>query len=207
LFTLFWTAFGMGMTFCAPPGTVFAESLRRGVVRGYSAALKVQLGSLIGDAVWAALGLAGAGLLFQVVAVRSFMGVAGVGLLLWLGLRGLIGKGRGQTLDPPVTGTQRDFAIGVALSLTNPVAIAYWVALGGTIQGLVGHAPEPIDFAVFFIAFMSACLAYCFIVAGLIASGRQLLTRRFYRVIDVTCGAALLAFAALLARDTWRVMN
>ncbi len=197
----------MGMAFCAPPGTVFAESLRRGVARGYGAALKVQLGSLIGDAVWAALGLAGAGLLFQVVAIRGFMGVAGVGLLLWLGLRGLIGKGRGQTLDPPVTGTQRDFAIGAALSLTNPVAIAYWIALGGTIQGLVGYAPEPIDFAVFFIAFMGACLAYCFIVAGLIAGGHRLLTRRLYRAVDVSCGVALLIFAALLARDTWRALS
>jgi chemosensory pili system protein ChpE len=51
---LFWTAFALGLAFCAPPGAVTAETLRRGIHRGFAGALFLELGSLVGDATWAA---------------------------------------------------------------------------------------------------------------------------------------------------------
>ena len=68
---LFISAFVLGLIFNAAPGAVFAESLRRGLHGGYSSALKVQVGSLVGDATWAILGLMGAGLLFQIPTIRT----------------------------------------------------------------------------------------------------------------------------------------
>ena len=58
-------AFGLGLALCAPPGVVFAETVRRGLGRGFRAALGVQMGSLVGDGTWAALALGGAALLAQ----------------------------------------------------------------------------------------------------------------------------------------------
>ena len=52
---LFFAAFGLGLAFCAPPGAVTAEAVRRGLSRGFRAALLLELGSLVGDAFWAAL--------------------------------------------------------------------------------------------------------------------------------------------------------
>jgi len=86
---LFVTAFVMGLAFCGPPGAVFAEAFRRGAARGFGAALAVEFGSLIGDAVWAVIGLSGAGLLLHVPAVQGVFGIAGSGLLGWLGLSAL----------------------------------------------------------------------------------------------------------------------
>lgn len=51
--TLILSAILLGLAFCAPPGAVTAEAIRRGVARGFGAALGIELGSLIGDAVWA----------------------------------------------------------------------------------------------------------------------------------------------------------
>jgi chemosensory pili system protein ChpE len=53
MITLFLASFALGLAFCAPPGAITAEALRRGLARGFRPALLVELGSLIGDATWA----------------------------------------------------------------------------------------------------------------------------------------------------------
>ncbi|HBV00336.1 LysE family transporter, partial [Thalassospira lucentensis] len=61
---LFVSAFALGFLFNAAPGAIFAESLRRGMVGGFAQAFAVQVGSLIGDLIWAVLGLLGAAAIF-----------------------------------------------------------------------------------------------------------------------------------------------
>lgn len=51
---LFASAFLLGLIFNAAPGAVFAETVRQGVRGGFRPALAVPLGSLAGDALWAA---------------------------------------------------------------------------------------------------------------------------------------------------------
>ncbi len=82
-------ALWLGLVFNAAPGAVFSESLRRGIRGGFGPAFAVQAGSLMGDAVWAVLGLAGVGTLFAVPALRVPLTVAGCLLLAWLGVSGL----------------------------------------------------------------------------------------------------------------------
>jgi chemosensory pili system protein ChpE len=84
--SLFAAAFVLGLIFNAAPGAVFAESVKQNLCGGYQAALRVQLGSLLGDAVWAVLGLAGVGALLQWEAVRWPLGVASVAYLAWLAM-------------------------------------------------------------------------------------------------------------------------
>src|SRR5512134_3837873 len=57
--TLFVSSFFLAIAFCAPPGVVTAETVRRGAARGFFPALFVQLGSLVGDTTWAILALTG----------------------------------------------------------------------------------------------------------------------------------------------------
>lgn len=82
--TVFLTAFGLGLLFSAAPGAIFAETVKVGVRGGFRPALAVQVGSLVGDALWAVLGLAGVGVLLQFDALRVPTGLAGVAYLLWL---------------------------------------------------------------------------------------------------------------------------
>lgn len=65
MIALFISAFLLGLIFNATPGAVFAETVRQGVHGGFRPALAVQVGSLVGDALWAMLGLMGIGLLLQ----------------------------------------------------------------------------------------------------------------------------------------------
>ncbi len=198
---LFAAAFGMGLAFCGPPGPVFVEAFRRGAARGYSAALSVEFGSLIGDAVWAVIGLTSAALLLQIDAVRGTLAAAGVVLLGWLGLRALKDAWRGPTAERATIPERGDFAAGAALSLTNPQAVAYWIALGGAIEAMTGRVPAANDLTVFFAGFMLACVAYCFAIAALISGARRLLTDTLHRAVSAVCGVALVGFAIALGRE------
>ncbi|PYR24022.1 MAG: chemotaxis protein, partial [Acidobacteria bacterium] len=70
MLTLLITAFVLGLVFNATPGPVFAETVRQGVRGGFRSALAVQLGSLVGDALWAVVGLTGVGLLLRLESLR-----------------------------------------------------------------------------------------------------------------------------------------
>ncbi|MBE9190847.1 LysE family transporter [Gloeocapsopsis crepidinum LEGE 06123] len=84
MLALFFTALLLGFIFNAAPGAVFAETIRQGVRGGFKPALAVQIGSLVGDELWAVLGLAGVGLLLQLDFLRLPVGIAGILYLLWL---------------------------------------------------------------------------------------------------------------------------
>lgn len=141
MLTLFATAFGLGLLFNAAPGAVFAETVRRGVRGGFRPALDVQIGSLVGDALWAVLGLVGVGLLLQLEALRLPVGVAGAIYLLWLAhdawrsasseiaLEPLASDGRTTGTAPPPS-RRPALRAGIVLSVTNPQNVAYWAALG-----------------------------------------------------------------------------
>jgi chemosensory pili system protein ChpE len=49
----------MRIRHCAAPGAVNTEALRRGIQRGFYASFSVQLGALLGDLLWAIVGLTG----------------------------------------------------------------------------------------------------------------------------------------------------
>ncbi len=79
---LFVSAFVMAISFAIQPGPIGFEALRRGISHGWGAALRVELGSLVGDGVWALIALIGAAILFQNPLATLLLGLFGCGLLL-----------------------------------------------------------------------------------------------------------------------------
>lgn len=197
--TLFISAFVLGLVFNAAPGAVFAETIRQGVRGGYRAALAVQVGSLVGDALWAVLGLIGIGLLLQLDALRWPVGILGAAYLLWLAYDSwkaanqefLIAKSDGDS-DSALPKTA--LRAGMLLSITNPQNVAYVAALG-TAMGAIGvHKPSPADFVVFFAGLMLASVVWSFICAALVD---RLFARAGGGWAKVTYRLCALAFIAL----------
>ncbi len=179
----------MGLAFALPPGVVMAETFRRAVTRGFPAALGVQLGSLIGDASWALVALAGLALLVQNPVFQRVLGVAGTAYLIYLAVSGL----RQQRNSSPVNGTppQRSaqhgaFVAGALLSLTNPWAIGFWLSLGGALASSEA-ATSLADASIFFLSFFGVCVAYCFVVAALAGFTLRALPARVGRMISILC--------------------
>src|SRR5262245_60928650 len=84
MLSLFLTSIWVGIVFCAPPGAITAEAIRRGMTRGFLPALFVEFGSLVGDATWAAIALVGLSFLVQNTVMRIVLALVGAALLLYL---------------------------------------------------------------------------------------------------------------------------
>lgn len=202
MLTLFFTAFALGLVFNAAPGAVFAETVRQGVRGGFRPAFAVQVGSLVGDATWGALGLAGIGLALQMEALRWPVGLAGAAYLLWLSWDSWRAARHEYALDPaPATGNRRALRAGMLLSLTNPQNLAYWAAMGSA-MGAVGMArPTLPDYGVFFAGFMAASVVWCFVCAAIVDLLFRRVGRSWARFTYRLCAAALLALALGSLRD------
>ena len=78
------SSFILAIAFCAPPGVVTAETVRRGFARGFRPALFVQFGSLVGDTTWAMIALTGLAFLVQNNIARTILSLIGILLMLKL---------------------------------------------------------------------------------------------------------------------------
>jgi threonine/homoserine/homoserine lactone efflux protein len=197
----------LGITFCALPGVIMAESMRRGFARGFWAVLFLELGSLVGDAVWAFLTLAGAALLVQNIIVRFILGLAGTIYLFFLGWFAFRDAYRGGIPESNNTLNHGDFTAGVLLSLSNPMAIAFWLGAGST--AVTANLPNPqwTHYMIFFLVFMSGAFGWCFFMAGLIAWGRKFITPFFFRYVSIGCGLLLLYFGLKSTWVTFKVLK
>lgn len=136
MLAIFLAALLFGFAFNVSPGAVFSETLRRGLTGGFRPALLVQLGSLIGDAVWALLGLTGLALLLGYEQVRIPLTLACAAYLAWLGVQGLR-----DAWSPPLAAEdageqgRNAFGAGAAISLSNPKNVVYWGASAAPWRG------------------------------------------------------------------------
>lgn len=170
LLSLFGMAFLLGLVFNAAPGAVFAETIRRGVDGGYRPALAVQVGSLVGDAAWAVLGLVGIGILLQAGMLKIPVGIGGAGYLAWLAWdswRESMTPPTPDAADAPAAGNA--LRSGAILALSNPQNVAYWAALGSAFGALGVSDPGRLDYAVFFAGFMASSVLWCFVCAGAVS--------------------------------------
>ena len=202
---LFLSSLVLGIAFAAPPGIVTAETVRRGLARGFRPAFLVQLGSLIGDATWAALALAGGAILVQSVLARSLLSLAGTLILLYLAASAFREARAGAIPEAGHTAARGDFAAGALLSLSNPYAIAFWLGVGTSAVFASVGAPRPVHFAVFFLAFMSGALLWSLFLSGLVAWGYRFVNAAFFRGINLLCGVALGYFGLVLFWNTLQV--
>ena len=190
---LFFTAFAI------QPGPIGFESLRRGTAHGWSAALHVELGSLLGDGVWAAIALLGVSIIFQNRAVTLLLSVFGCGLLLRFAWDAWQASGNEVEFNTTVSRSNH-LAAGAMLSLSNPQNITAWLGMSGTIVGLGFLDPQLSHLLVFFAGFMIAQICWCFIFATVVEFGRRLLNQQLLRWINLGCACflALLGFHLLL---------
>jgi chemosensory pili system protein ChpE len=205
IMTLFISSFVLAIAFCAPPGVVTAETVRRGAARGFVPALFVQFGSLVGDTTWAVIALTGLAFIIQNHIAKASLSFIGIVLMLKLAWDAFKDAHNGKELDTVSSIFNRgDFANGAFLSLGNPLNIVFWTGLGTTVFASISGRPQPIHFAVFFAGFLGGAVLWCFFMAGLVAWGRKYVTPIFFRWVNFICGIALGYFALQLG---WKMLQ
>jgi chemosensory pili system protein ChpE len=197
--SLFLSSFFLAIAFCAPPGVITAETVRRGAARGFIPALFVQLGSLVGDTTWAIIALTGLAFVVQNNLAKIILSLVGILLMLKLAWDAIQDARQGKELVAAAPDSHRgDFTNGAFLSLGNPMNIVFWTGLGTTVFASISGRPQPADFAIFFAGFLGGAILWCFIMAGLVAWGRKFVTPTFFRWVNLSCGLALGFFAVQL---------
>ena len=203
--SLFLSSFILAIAFCAPPGVITAETVRRGAARGFLPALSVQFGSLVGDTTWAIIALTGLAFIVQNNAAKIMLSLVGILLMLRLAWDAIQDARYGKALDAASPESSRgDFTNGAFLSLGNPMNIVFWTGLGTTVFASISGSPQPADFAIFFAGFLGGAILWCFVMAGLVAWGRKFVTPVFFRWVNFGCGIALGYFALQLGLNLLR---
>ena len=195
----------MALSFSAPPGPVALETIRRGLRGGFTPALRVQLGSIVGDVTWCGIALLGLAPLAQIGWTRAILSAAGVGVLFYLGVAGMRDALTMTVEVRPATaaGDPADhrgaFRSGLAISMANPMAVAYWLSVGGALVA-AGVAGATLSHTTWFLAgFVGATLAWAVFMAWAVRWSRLILTPALYRGVMLVCGAIMLVFGAALA--------
>lgn len=202
MLTLFVSAFVLGLIFNAAPGAVFAETISQGVRGGFRPALAVQIGSLVGDAAWAVLGLAGIGMAMQFDALRWPVGLVGATYLFWLSWDSWRTAQVEYAVDAtPVHSGKQALRKGVVLSLTNPQNIAYWAAMGSALGAVGVTHPTAADYGVFFCGFMVSSIVWSFFCAAVVDRLFRRAGTRWARFTYRLCATVLLALALGTLRD------
>ena len=202
----------MALSMSAPPGPVTMETVRRGLDGGFRPALLVQLGSVIGDLTWCGIALLGLAPLVQVGRVRLGLSVAGVALLLYLGLMGLrqtwLSRAAGSTPagplpaagSAPVGASQAGaFRSGLAISMANPMAVGYWLSVGGALIAAGVAGTTPLQTGSFIGGYLGGTLLWCFVIALAVRWGQRLVSPILFRWLTAACSLALLCFGLALA--------
>jgi chemosensory pili system protein ChpE/L-lysine exporter family protein LysE/ArgO len=201
--TVFSAAFGLGLLFNAAPGPVFAETVRRGIQDGFRSALAVQIGSIVGDAVWAVLGLMGVGLLLRLESLRLPVALAGVAYLIWLAWGAWRESRRDFMVNANGHSRQKALKSGILLSLTNPQNVAYWAAMGSALRAVGVTVPTPFDYGAFFAGFMLSSTVWAFFFAALVDRMFRRIGRQWARITYRVCAIAFLALALSMLRELW----
>jgi len=196
----------MAISMSAPPGPVTMETVRRGLGGGFRPALFVQLGSVIGDLTWCALALLSLAPLVQLAWVRGLLSVAGVAVLVYLGLAGLrdaawpaASPAGAAPAEAGGAGQAGAFRSGLAISMANPMAVGYWLSVGGALIAAGVAGTTPLQTGTFVGGYLGGTLAWCFILALAVRWGRRALSPRLFRWLSAGCSAVLLMFGLALA--------
>ena len=205
--SLFISSFFLAIAFCAPPGVITAETVRRGAARGFIPALFVQFGSLVGDTTWAVIALTGLAFVVQNNTAKVFLSLLGILFMLKLAWDAFRDARHGRELISHTPTSHRgDFTNGAFLSLGNPMNIVFWTGLGTTVFASISGKPQPLDFAIFFSGFLSGAILWCFVMAALVAWGRRFVTGSFFRWVNFACGIALGFFAIQLGLNLLQIL-
>lgn len=195
------TGLAIGFAFTAVPGPVTTEATRRSVQGGFWPGFLVNAGSLVGDVVWAVLGLSGAAVLLRHDAFAVALGLVGVGFLFSLARDAIHAFCTPVQADGGTISQGNALKVGAVFSLANPSGIAFWSGVGtGMLAGLGDASAGTI--AVLIVAYLFAGMVLGSVFVAIAVLGGRLLGERIMRWVDLVSGTALGYFGVRLLWST-----
>ncbi|MCL6446466.1 MAG: LysE family translocator [Alicyclobacillus sp.] len=158
----------------------------------------VQLGALLGDLVWAVVGLTGVALVFHFLPVQIILGIAGVAFLFRMAWLSFLDARKPVDLQLDSSNgrkEQRDFITGIVFSLANPFGIAFWGGIGGGFAAHIAGMPLVDKLLVLFLGFSVGAFAWCIGISALVAWARKFIGEKLLRGIFTVSSLLMVYFA------------
>jgi putative LysE/RhtB family amino acid efflux pump len=190
--------FGLGFLVALQLGPMSLFLVRSTLRGGLSVGLAIGGGIALVDALYAALGAAGAASLLAIDPLRTSLSLLGAAVLLVLGARTLRDAFRvrlgAETLEE-VASPRRAFATSLAATASNPATIASWAAIFAAASG-ASAADAP---ALLVTGVGVGSLCWVTLLAAGTATARRAVGARAVRIADAIAGVGLIAFGCALA--------
>ncbi|MDT7571333.1 MAG: hypothetical protein QOE05_1507 [Actinomycetota bacterium] len=192
--------FGLGFLVALQLGPMSLLLIRSTLRDGVRVGLAIGAGVAVIDALYAALGAAGAASLLTIGPLRLVLGVIGTAVLVWLGVKTLLAAVRVRAgLEGPddVGDPRRAFRTSLGATASNPATIASWAAIFAAATTGTSASPVPL---VVGVGLGSA--TWVTILACGVAVARRAVGPRAVVVGDGIAGLGLLGFAGALGYRT-----
>jgi len=177
----------------APLGPVGATVLRTALVRGFLAGLAVGAGAALVDGTYFVGAAAGAERAFRTAWLGVPLWLGGTAFLGYLGLSGLTAREAARREVGAASGTVGlALGQGLLITMTNPLTIAAWLAVAGSLAVSEGDLSRLLTAAVFIA---SGTLSWLAFLAGAAVWGRRLAGDVALRWASAAASVMILAFA------------
>lgn len=135
----------LGIAAAAPIGPVNVEIARRTLLGGFRPGFALGCGAVSVDMTYAVLATLGVTPWLDRPWFRGSLTVAGVGLLVWLGLGALLQARSAFRNDLPMQlsdqGIRRGYLTGLAMTALNPMTLAFWFVVLPKVVGTLSEQP------------------------------------------------------------------
>jgi putative LysE/RhtB family amino acid efflux pump len=192
--------FGLGFLVALQLGPMSLLLIRCTLRDGVRVGLAIGAGVAVIDALYAALGAAGAAPLLTVGPLRLVLGAVGTAVLVWLGVRTLLAAVHvraGLEAAADVGTPARAFRTALGATASNPLTIASWAAIFAAASTGTSAAAVPLVLGV-----GVGSLSWVTALACTVALARRAVGPRAVVVADCVAGVGLLAFAGGLGYRT-----
>jgi threonine/homoserine/homoserine lactone efflux protein len=194
------TGMGLGLAVAMQVGPISLLCIRS-VLRGsWAAGIGIAAGAALIDALYAALGTAGAASLLQIGPLHLVLGLVGALVLGTIGLRTLWTAFRvrhGGEHPDEVRGARRAFAISLAATASNPLTIVSWAAVFSA-ASTARVAETPGTASALLLGVAIGTFTWFSGLSTVLALIRTRVGTGFVKVVDAAAGAGLVGFGALL---------
>lgn len=197
----FLAAYSILLVAVLSPGPAVAMLLGLGLSRGRGTAVVASVGVAAGATTIALLTMLGVGLLMQKAAwAITLLRLIGSAYLLWLAwgaFRRAVNPPDVTAVEMPPLSPVRALLTGYLMQITNPKAIAFWLAIASV--GATTGAPLVVKLAFLAGAFAISLAGHGLYAIALSSSPVRRLYQRARRGIEATLGVLFTIFAIKLA--------
>ncbi len=190
---LFVQAFLLGIAVAAPLGPVGATVVQTGLLRGFGPALAIGIGAAVVDGVYFLAAAAGADQAFRTAWLGAPLWLGGTAFLSYLAFSGLLRGDRSSQDAPPAPASMHvAFGQGLLITSLNPLTIASWLAVAGSMAVSADELRTLLAAAAFIVVGSVSWFAFLSVAVAL---SRQLVGGPLLRWATAAASLLILAFA------------